>query len=279
MLANRTTRWSLGAALLCVLLLALSWFMLISPRRADADSIRGQAAQADLQASQLQVKIAQLKSEFADLPKQRAELATIKAQLPPTADIPAFVRTLQSLAAQTGVSLDALSPGTPAVVSATSAAGTAASGTAGAGSLVSIPVGLTISGDYFEAALFLKNLQTKTQRSYLISSLALTPATAATDSATAATATPTPTPTATGSAGATAVTATPTVTATPESLTNVSVAVNGSLFVLLDGTSTLDQVKKDTKAAAGSTGSGTSATPTAAATTAASVPNTNGNPS
>jgi type IV pilus assembly protein PilO len=275
MLANRTTRWSLGAALLCVLLLALSWFMLISPRRADADSIRGQAAQADLQVSQLQVKIAQLKSEFADLPKQRAELATIKAQLPPTADIPAFVRTLQSLAAQTGVSLDALSPGTPAVVSATSAAGTAASGTAGAGSLVSIPVGLTISGDYFEAALFLKNLQTKTQRSYLISSLALTPATAATDSATAAT----PTPTATGSAGATAVTATPTVTATPESLTNVSVAVNGSLFVLLDGTSTLDQVKKDTKAAAGSTGSGTSATPTAAATTAASVPNTNGNPS
>jgi len=253
MLANRTSRWSIAAALLCIVLLAASWFLLISPRRADASDIRSQTTAAEDQASLLRVKIAELKAEFADLPKQLAELKAIKKQLPPTANIPAWVRDMQSSAAETGVSLDSIVPGTPALVGAASA-----SGVAGTGSVVSVPMTLTLTGDYFEAALFLKRVQAQLHRSYLISGLALVPA----EEEATATATVAPVPTSTSTATPTA-TATATATAAAEpvtSLDRVSVSLTGALFVLMDGTSTLDQVTKDAKAAA--TGTSTKVTPT-----------------
>ena len=58
MLTNRTSRWSIGATLLCIALLAASWFLLISPRRADASAVREQVVQSDAQADQLRVDIA-----------------------------------------------------------------------------------------------------------------------------------------------------------------------------------------------------------------------------
>jgi Tfp pilus assembly protein PilO len=244
MLANRTSRWSIGTALLCILLLAASWFLLISPRRADAADVRGQATTADGQAALLQTQIALLKTQFADLPKQKAELKAITAELPPGADVPALVRTLQSIAAQTGVSLDSISPGGPTVVTAT---GAAATSVAGAGSLVRLPMDLVVTGEYFETSLFIKNLQSKITRSYLVTGIAVAPAQEA-----AATATPSATATPTAQTTATATPAsTPTPTAAaPVDLTTITLTMQGSVFVLLDGTVTLDDVARQAKAAA-----------------------------
>ncbi len=275
MLANRTGRWSIGAALICVLLLAASWFLLISPRRADAADVRTQVTATDNQAGDLRIKLAQLKAEFADLPAQKAKLKAIKQQLPPTADIPAFVRSMQSIAAQSGVSLDSITPGAPALLGNTP--GNTASGP---GSLVGIPMTITISGEYFETVLFLKQVQTKLQRSYLINGLALTPNEDIATATAAPTVAPTATAIATASPGSTATaTPTPVVTAAPAvtddtsgTLINVTVNVSGSIFVLLDGTSTLDEVTAATKAAS-KTGTKTPAT------TATTAPVAGGNES
>jgi Tfp pilus assembly protein PilO len=259
MLANRTNRWSIGAALLCIVLLTASWFLLISPRRADALDVRGQAAQADSQAAMLQAQIASLKVQFADLPKQKAELKAIKAQLPPGGDVPGFVRDLQTVATQTGVSLDSIIPSTPTVIAP---AGAAAPTTSGAGSLVGVPVSIVVTGEYFEVTLFVKYLQTKIARSYLITGLAAAPAPEV-----VATPTATPVPTATATAAPTAAV----VTAAPApNLDRVTLSLTGSVFVLLDGTVTLDDVTREAKAAAAAgaakTSSGTPApTSTAAA--------------
>ena len=266
MLTSRTSRWSLGTALLCIILLVASWFLLISPRRADASAVRGQVTQADSQAAQLQMQIAQLKAEFAGLPKRRAELTAIKKQLPPKADIPTLVRDLQNLAAQTGVSLDSIAPGAPTVLTAT---GVAAPTTAAAGSVVGVPMAITVTGDYFEASLFIKYLQTKLPRSYLISGLAVTPAdvTAATTANTAPTATGTATPTVTATTAPAVETATSTG---PVGLSVVQLGIEGSIFVLLDGTSTLEDVKKEAEAAADAAKS--EATPTPSSTSTAVGP-------
>jgi Tfp pilus assembly protein PilO len=265
MLTNRTSRWSLACALLCAALLVASWFFLVSPRRAEAADVRSKAVASDSQAVELQSQIAQLKAEFADLPKRKAELKAIKVQLPPELDIPDFMRSLQKFAGQTGVSLDSLAPGTPAILSSSAAAatGSAASATAPAGSVVSVPLTISVHGEYFEASLFLKNLQTKLNRSYLITGLAAVPAP---DEVVPTTAAPLPTPTATSTATSAPV---PTAVATvapveTDTLDRVSMTVTGSLFVLMDGTSSLEAVNRAARAAANGTAAPTAAVPTTA---------------
>jgi Tfp pilus assembly protein PilO len=267
MLTNRTSRWSIGTALLCVILLAAFYFLLISPRRASASDIREQAAQANSQAALLQTKIAQLKVDFASLPTRKKELAAIARHLPPNADIPALIRDLQGLAAQSGVSLDSVTPGGASVLStgsggaAAGAAGTAGAAAGapaaapGAGTLITVPMTVAVTGEYYEASLFLKDLQTQLSRSFLITGFsaapaaALTIATTGTATSTTAASTPTGTSTATATPTPTA-TSTATTTAAPPNLDRVTLNLTGSVFVLLDGTVTLDDVAADAKAAA-----------------------------
>ena len=256
MFANRTGRWSLATAIVCIALLAASWFLLVSPRRASAAETRVQSAAAQSQADLLQVKINQLRVQYADLPKRRAELNAIRHELPADAAIPTLVRDLQTYAAQAGVTLDTLAPGSPGLVTAEgapAAAGAVASATAP--QLVGIPMTLTINGDYFEASLFIKYLQTKLNRALLISAVSVAKG--------AETATPASTSTATATSTATP---TPTVAATTAAVSDqVTVTITGSIFVLLDGTSSLADVTKAAKAAALGTSTATP-TPTSSPT-------------
>jgi Tfp pilus assembly protein PilO len=273
MLSNRTGRWSLGAVLLCAALVAASWFLLISPRRADASDLRAKTDQASSQADQLQLQIAQLKADFADLPRRREELRAIKAQLPAKTDMPALIRTFYSQAKSAGVDLKSITPGVPVVVTEP---GVAAPPTAGAGSVVSVPVSLVVEGDYFEGSLYLKNLQAKITRSFLIAGLDASPAvvvpTPTPTPAVTATPTPTPAPTATPSPTPTpSPSATTQVVAVPD-LSHMSLTVNGAVFVLLDSAVTLDDVAAQVKAAikGGSAATGAGGTAAAAGGTSTS---------
>jgi Tfp pilus assembly protein PilO len=249
MLASRTSRWSLGTALLCVVLLAASWFLLIGPRRVEAADVHDQAMQANDRAQVLQQELVQLKSDYAGLSKKKAELKAIKAQLPPDADVPSLVRTLQDYAGRAGVSIDSITPGAPVVLAPDGSV--AANASATAGSVVSLPLAIAITGQYFENSLFVKYLQTQLTRSFLISGLTTTASSGAgtTGTATAApTPAPTPTPTPTSTAGA-----------------DRSMNISGAVFVLLDGSSTLAQIAAEAKKAA----TGTATTGAAATTTTA----------
>jgi Tfp pilus assembly protein PilO len=188
MLKTRTSRWSAATALVCVLVLALAWLLLVSPRLARAGEIRADADGKRVQNDALQLKVAQLRSQFAELPKSQAELEQIAAQMPVDAAMPALVRTIDSAATGSGVDLLSLTPATAVVIgpspgeaakpAATPQAGGASGGTAAAPApagvrVVAIPVTIVTRGEYFQQVLFLKKLQAEMTRLLAISNLQL----------------------------------------------------------------------------------------------------------
>ncbi len=207
MLKSPTSRWVAGAAGVCAALLVLTWFVLVGPKRAEAADLTEQAASARQQNDSLQIRTAQLKAQFASLPQRQAELTTLVGQMPVTADVPRFVRSLDALAASSGVTLEGLTPGagarldaagaavgaagatgattgatgaTTGATGATGAVGAAGSASApasgaaggtGAGlDVVQVPMTITVKGPYFATVTFLKGLQTG-QRAFLVGGL------------------------------------------------------------------------------------------------------------
>ncbi|MBL8928725.1 MAG: hypothetical protein JNL54_01250 [Kineosporiaceae bacterium] len=195
MLRSKTSQWAATTALLCVALVAMSWLLLISPRRAEAAEIREQAASRRAQNDALQLKVAQLRAQFADLGKSRAELAEIQAQIPVDAAMPTLVRALDAAATSGGVTLLSVTPGaastmqmpgpsqakaaTPAPSagaaggSAAGAAGSTAAGSTAAGAtrVIQIPIVIESRGAFFQQVLFLKKIQTELTRVLAISNL------------------------------------------------------------------------------------------------------------
>ena len=180
MLKSPTSRWTAGAAGVCAVLLALTWFVLVGPKRAEAADLQEQAASARQANDAMQIRTAQLKTQFATLPQWQAELATLVEQMPPTADVPRFVRSLDALAESAGVRLDGVSPGAGESLDAKpGAAGTSGSApapsTGGSTSLdvIAVPMTITVHGPYFKTVTFLKGLQSG-ERAFLVTGVQVT---------------------------------------------------------------------------------------------------------
>jgi hypothetical protein len=158
-----------------VALLVLTYLALVSPRRADADSLTEQTAAAEQANDATQLRTAQLRALYATLPQRRAELTTMIAQLPVTADIPGFVRSIDALAHSSGVVLNGITPAAATYLGANGAGAPAAAGANGAATIrpVAIPVTVVVRGPYFKAVTFLQRLQSG-QRAFLVNNLQVT---------------------------------------------------------------------------------------------------------
>ena len=180
MLKSLTSRWTAGAAALCAALLALTWIALVGPKRAEAADLTEQAASTRQSNDAMQIRTSQLKAQFATLPQAQAELGTLATKLPPTADVPHFVRSLDALAAAAGVRIDGVTPapgesldakpgaaGTSVTTPATSA------GDSGSLEVIAVPMTITVHGPYFKTVTFLKGLQTG-DRAFLVTGLQVT---------------------------------------------------------------------------------------------------------
>lgn len=163
MLATRTSRLTAGVAAACVALLAATWFLLIAPRRADAEAYRVQRVDAVRANDLLRNKVAELRAQAATLPQTKQELAKLRTQLTPTEDLPTLVRTISSLSTKAGVSLRSIKPGVPTALTGPAAAG--------ASGVVAVPVTIEASGDYFQAVAFIRALQTDMTRVLLVKSI------------------------------------------------------------------------------------------------------------
>ncbi|UER54171.1 hypothetical protein HJG43_06040 [Kineosporiaceae bacterium SCSIO 59966] len=116
MFATRTRVWVTGTVLLAVLISVAGWFLLISPKRAEAAELEQQTEATELSNQQLEARIAQLKEQFAELPQYQAELAAIQQAMPQDPALPTLVRTLDDMADRHEVTLMSLAPGQPATV-------------------------------------------------------------------------------------------------------------------------------------------------------------------
>lgn len=166
---TNTRPWVLGAAALSVLLVVAGWFLLISPQRSKAADLKTQRVAQEQKNQQLQLDIAQLKAQFNSLPAKQAELAKIKQQLPNNPALPSFVRTLSSIAKESGAGLTSVAPGAP--ISGTSQTNTG--GTPAPAGLVTIPITLVVDGTYAQNELFLQKLQNAVTRAFLVQKLTI----------------------------------------------------------------------------------------------------------
>lgn len=193
---DKLKQWVALTVVGIVAVLAAGWFLLVAPRHAEAAGLRQQASEQEGSNSQLRTALAVLKAQAKDLPKEQAKLALVAAKLPDNPAEPELLRALAAAADTAGVELvsiapGALAPATPVVAPAVAskaadaatpspAAATPASVTppaaaaSSAGTLMAMPVTISVAGGYYEVEQYLAALEDLT-RAFRVTALAVTP--------------------------------------------------------------------------------------------------------
>ena len=153
---TETRKWTAGAVAVAILILAASWFLLISPKRAEVADLQAQADSQVSANSKLAMEIEVLREQNKDLPEKQAELAVLKTQVPETPELPSYIRELQDLGRQSGVTFTSLTPAAPTGLGGTTAAGEALV----PDTLAAINVDMVLTGGYFEIVDFMNELET-----------------------------------------------------------------------------------------------------------------------
>jgi Tfp pilus assembly protein PilO len=192
--ATKSTPWIVGAALVSIVILAMSWLLAISPSMAAADESRNQAALQQDKNVVLKRQIATLAEQFTHLEEYKTSLAAIRAQIPQQSDLTAVNTELQGLAASAGATLTTITVSTPISFSpagapaaaAAPATGSDPTGTATAApaatpatatvpaGVYAIPITIVLVGTYDAATAFLSSFQTGATRIYLATSIEAT---------------------------------------------------------------------------------------------------------
>jgi Tfp pilus assembly protein PilO len=186
---TRTRQWTLGTAVVVLLILVGGWFLMVAPKHASADELRASTTTQESTNLTLQGQIATLKQQKAGLPAQEAKLATIRQHIPDNPALPSFIRTLSSLAKSSNVSLQTIAPVAP---TANTSPAVTTTGTAPSGVVPQLQqVGITINllGTYANVELFLNKLESL-KRSFLVTALQVTPGTAGTSCVTSGSGSP-----------------------------------------------------------------------------------------
>jgi len=205
--AAKKKTWIAGTAFVSVVLLAMAWFLLVSPVLATASDTREQTRTTEEQNTVLAAKVAQLKKEFEHLDEYKAELATIATQIPPSLDLAPYIRQIDELAIANEVVVIELVPQTPYLVTLAETTGNPGAGAGGAVSteaqpaatptpspsasagatgdaaaapvptkveapagMTAVPVTMTVLGPYEKAVTFLDAIQ-HTTRLFLVSGM------------------------------------------------------------------------------------------------------------
>ncbi|MDM4761515.1 type 4a pilus biogenesis protein PilO [Galbitalea sp. SE-J8] len=174
MIGNRL--WVLGAVLVSIAVVALGWFLGVSPRLDEISSADSQRATVEQQNDLARARIAKLKADYANLDQVAAQLDQLRESLPPSADYQGFLAELNDIAGKRDAKLTSFVPTAPTVFTPASAAPSDATATGdGAsalpdGTLVTIPVSLSASGSYPDLLDLMGDLQ-KANRLYLVGGL------------------------------------------------------------------------------------------------------------
>lgn len=128
----------LGIAAAVVLLYGLAmWFFVVSPRRAEVTSANAEVAAAELRLVEAQA--AENRPGGSGVPV--SDVFRLAKAMPESDDQPGLILEISRLAKASGVTLRAITP-QPAVTTA--------------GGATTIPVAVTVGGDYFDIARFLR---------------------------------------------------------------------------------------------------------------------------
>jgi type IV pilus assembly protein PilO len=158
--------WIFGGVAVVLVLAVISWLFVISPKYAEADTVRTEAADTELKISQLRKRIAELEKDRARLPEFKRTLERNRHALPADSGVPDFLRQLQSSGDALDVSVGGVNVSAPQLVN-------------GFTTVYALPMTLTAEGSAENLGSFLRQLQETQPRAVLIDSANMTSQTAA----------------------------------------------------------------------------------------------------
>lgn len=199
----KASGWVGGTAIVAVVILIASWFLVISPKLSAAQEDRAQTETVKEHNVVLSTQLATLKKQFAALETTRSDLAALRKQIPTSAQLTDYLRKLSDLAKAHTVIITSVMPGgaiafvaAPAAIAtaaaapkptptATAAAGASAEPTdtptattplaaRGIPGLDVISVSITVVGTYQNILGFLSDVQSTTDRLFLVTGLTAT---------------------------------------------------------------------------------------------------------
>lgn len=169
---NRRAPIIAGVIAVAVALLAV--FLLVRPKMSEVSTTEDDLQVAEDQEVTLAAQLNALQDAQAAAPETEQEIAAIDAEIPPTADLPSLFRLLQGAADRSVVDFFSFTPGTPTPNTA--------------GTFSTIASQVTVSGGYFAIDEFLFLLETL-PRAAKVTTLAVTPSSAASGETTTSTST------------------------------------------------------------------------------------------
>jgi Tfp pilus assembly protein PilO len=169
---NRRAPIIAGVIAVAVALLAV--FLLVRPKMSEVSTTEDDLQVAEDQEVTLAAQLNALQDAQAAAPETEQEIAAIDAEIPPTADLPSLFRLLQGAADRSVVDFFSFTPGSPAPNTA--------------GTFSTIASQVTVSGGYFAIDEFLFLLETL-PRAAKVTTLAVTPSSAASGETTTTTST------------------------------------------------------------------------------------------
>jgi Tfp pilus assembly protein PilO len=162
------------AGVIAVAVAFLAVFLLVRPKMSEVSTTEDDLQVAEDQEVTLAAQLNALQEAQAAAPETEQEIAAIDAEIPPTADLPSLFRLLQGAADRSVVDFFSFTPGTPAPNTA--------------GTFSTIASQVTVSGGYFAIDEFLFLLETL-PRAAKVTTLAVTPSSAASGETTTTTST------------------------------------------------------------------------------------------
>jgi len=153
--------WMVGGVLGAAVLLAISWFFLISPQHAERDSLNASEAAAEQRLDRLQQRLGDLRKQNDKLAEYKAALAQARQALPATPALSDLLRELQVAGDNTSVAVSGLNVGDVTPLT-----------TAG-GQVFTLALSLTASGTIDKLNAFLDQLQQVQPRALLINTASL----------------------------------------------------------------------------------------------------------
>lgn len=183
-LLDSPRRWLIATVVVCLILVLLGWFLVISPNNGRASATGDELSQIEGATQALKTKAAALQKQSAELDAKKAEYQTLSEKLPDDAGVAQILTQISSAAARAGVTVNSFTPGAPtplvAPVPAAAPSSTAESGeTASAApaapvsKLSYVPVTIAVEGSASQVSAFVTNLENIT-RAMLITNLDLT---------------------------------------------------------------------------------------------------------
>src|ERR1051325_9674979 len=107
-LTQRTA--AIAGAAVVVLVVAVGWFLLVSPQRSKASDL---GVQIDAAQTKLVLALAEARTLRRGTHARERELATLNKALPSDVHMSQLIRELSSAAAAAGVDITSIGPGTP----------------------------------------------------------------------------------------------------------------------------------------------------------------------